>query len=189
MVSCVRISFWFKFSILIIFAFLLIFLSISLTGFLFIEKILMVSFFYIYKCIASSQALHEDIMDHKEAFEELTEVAQTLMGLVGDDEAQMVVEKLQDATNHFARVVESSEHIGQLLAEAFQGLGSFNVNYEDLMAWIDEMQSRFSRFRILSVYVEKLQEQLDELVVSSILYDNEASNIVFLIQWNIFILI
>ncbi|KAF8783432.1 Dystonin like protein [Argiope bruennichi] len=110
------------------------------------------------------EALHEDIMDHKEAFEELTEVAQTLMGLVGDDEAQMVVEKLQDATNHFAKVVEDSEHIGQLLAEAFQGLGSFNVNYEDLMAWIDEMQSRFSRFRILSVYVDKLQEQLDELV-------------------------
>ncbi|CAL1283114.1 unnamed protein product [Larinioides sclopetarius] len=110
------------------------------------------------------EALHEDIMDHKEAFEELTEVAQTLMGLVGDDEAQMVVEKLQDATNHFAKVVEDSEHIGQLLAEAFQGMGSFNVNYEDLMAWIDEMQSRFSRFRILSVYVDKLQEQLDELV-------------------------
>ncbi|KAG8192780.1 hypothetical protein JTE90_019099 [Oedothorax gibbosus] len=110
------------------------------------------------------EALHEDIMDHKEAFEELTEVAQTLMGLVGDDEAQMVVEKLSDATNHFAKVVEDSEHIGQLLAEAFQGLGAFNVNYEDLMAWIDEMASRFSRFRILSVYVEKLQEQLDELV-------------------------
>lgn len=110
------------------------------------------------------EALHDDIMDHKEAFEELTEVAQTLMGLVGDDEAQMVVEKLQEATNHFAKVVEDSEHIGQLLAAAFQGLGTFNVNYEDLMAWIDEMASRFSRFRILSVYVEKLQEQLDELV-------------------------
>ena len=105
-------------------------------------------------------------MDHKGAFEELTEVAQTLMGLVGDDEAQMVVEKLQEATNHFAKVVEDSEHIGQLLAEAFQGMGSFNVNYEDLMAWINEMQSRFSRFHTLSVYVEKLQEQLDELVVS-----------------------
>ncbi|XP_035231691.1 microtubule-actin cross-linking factor 1-like isoform X1 [Stegodyphus dumicola] len=110
------------------------------------------------------EALHDDIMDHKEAFEELTEVAQTLMGLVGDDEAQMVVEKLQEATNHFAKVVEDSEHIGQLLAEAFQGMGSFNVNYEDLMAWIDEMASRFSRFHTLSVYVEKLQEQLDELV-------------------------
>ncbi|KFM60284.1 Dystonin, partial [Stegodyphus mimosarum] len=110
------------------------------------------------------EALHDDIMDHKEAFEELTEVAQTLMGFVGDDEAQMVVEKLQEATNHFAKVVEDSEHIGQLLAEAFQGMGSFNVNYEDLMAWIDEMASRFSRFHTLSVYVEKLQEQLDELV-------------------------
>lgn len=106
-------------------------------------------------------------MEHKEAFEELTEVSQTLMGLVGDDEAQMVVEKLQEATNHFAKVVEDSEHIGQLLAEAYQGMGSFNINYEDLMAWIDEMQSRFSRFHILSVYVQKLQEQLDELVVSS----------------------
>ncbi|XP_015906702.2 microtubule-actin cross-linking factor 1, isoforms 1/2/3/4 isoform X2 [Parasteatoda tepidariorum] len=118
----------------------------------------------IRKRMIEHEALHDDIMDHKAAFEELTEVAQTLMSLVGDDEAQMVVEKLQDATNHFAKVVEDSEHIGQLLAEAFQGLGSFNMNYEDLMAWIDEMASRFSRFRTLSVYVDKLQEQLDELV-------------------------
>lgn len=116
-------------------------------------------------------------MDHKGAFEELTEVAQTLMSLVGDDEAQMVVEKLQEATDHFAKVVEDSEHIGQLLAEAFQGMGSFNVNYEDLMAWINEMQSRFSRFHTLSVYVEKLQEQLDELVVSFYLYFFKVLNI------------
>ncbi|XP_067144018.1 microtubule-actin cross-linking factor 1 isoform X2 [Centruroides vittatus] len=114
--------------------------------------------------IAEHGALHDDIMDHKEAFEELTELAQMLMSLVGDDEAQTVVERLQEITDHYAKIVEQSEHIGQLLSEAHEGIGSFLINFEDLMAWIDEMVSRLSRYQILSVYVEKLQEQLDELI-------------------------
>lgn len=108
--------------------------------------------------------MHEDILGHKANFEELTEIAQTLMSLVGDDEAQTVVEKLQEITNQYARVVEESETIGQLLADAHEGVGAFSMNFEDILVWIEEMDSRLSRFKILSVFIDKLQEQLDELM-------------------------
>ncbi|XP_022258014.1 dystonin-like, partial [Limulus polyphemus] len=114
--------------------------------------------------IEEHRDLHEDILDHKESFEDLTETVQTLMGLVGDDEAQTVVEKFQDVTDRYAKLVEDSENIGQLLAEAYEGLGNFVVTFEDLLAWMDEMESRLGRCRVLSVYVDKLQEQMYEIV-------------------------
>ncbi|KAL1415473.1 hypothetical protein MTO96_006816 [Rhipicephalus appendiculatus] len=75
--------------------------------------------------------LHRDVLGHKRAFEALTETAQQLMSLVGDDEAQAVVDSLQELT-------------GPLRSPG-------------------EMESRLARYQVLSVYVEKLQEQFDEL--------------------------
>lgn len=117
--------------------------------------------------LLSTQELHRDILNHKQAFEELTEIAQTLMGLVGDDEAQVVVESLQEVTDRYAHTVEESERLQELLANARSGLNNFSVNFEDILAWIEEMGSRLSRYQILSVYVEKLQEQFEELNVRS----------------------
>lgn len=41
------------------------------------------------------QKLHDDILSKRPDFSELTEVASELMGLVGDDEAAQLADKLQ----------------------------------------------------------------------------------------------
>ncbi|XP_074600372.1 dystonin-like protein short stop isoform X2 [Brevipalpus obovatus] len=113
--------------------------------------------------IAEHRALHQDIIAHKRDFEELTEVAQHLMSMVGDDEAQMVVDKLKEITDRYAKLVEDSENLAHLLADYNESLVSFVLNFEELRDWIEEMNSRLDRFRLLSVYPDKLREQLDEL--------------------------
>uniref|UniRef100_T1IVF3 Dystonin n=1 Tax=Strigamia maritima TaxID=126957 RepID=T1IVF3_STRMM len=117
----------------------------------------------IQKQIAQHQNLHDDILGHKPAFDQLADVAQILMSLVGDDEAQNLADKLQDLTDKYARVVEDSENLGLFLAQSREGLGHFSLNLNDLLAWIDEIEHRLTRFRVLSVFVDKLQDQLDEL--------------------------
>ncbi|CAG2163885.1 unnamed protein product [Oppiella nova] len=121
----------------------------------------------IRKRISDHRALHQDIIEHKRDFEELTEIAQSLMSLVGDDEAQDVVERLQRLTDRYAKLVEDSVALGQLLAQSHEVLGSFVLSFEDILAWIQEMESRLNRFRTLSVFVDKLREQVEELTEMS----------------------
>lgn len=113
------------------------------------------------------KALHDDIMDHKRDFEELNDIAEQLLKLVGDDEGRTLVENVEELTNRYAGIVQDSEALGRLLQEGLEGLGTFTLNLEDLLAWIQEMESRLSRYKVLSVYVDKLQEQLDEITVSA----------------------
>lgn len=47
------------------------------------------------------QALHDDILSKQPAFKQLTETASTLMGLVGDDEATALADRLQAATDRY----------------------------------------------------------------------------------------
>jgi len=96
----------------------------------------------IRKRIAEHRALHQDIIGHKRDFEELTEIAQNLMSLVGDDEAQVVVDRLQEVTDRYAKLVEDSANLGHILDESHEELGSFVLSFEDLLAWIEEMESR-----------------------------------------------
>lgn len=48
-----------------------------------------------------AQVLHEDILSKRPDFSELTETASTLMGLVGEDEATALADRLQAATDRF----------------------------------------------------------------------------------------
>lgn len=117
----------------------------------------------IRKRIADHRALHQEILGHKKTFEDLTEIAQHLMSLVSDDEAQVIVDKLQKVTDRYAKLVEDSEGLGHVLADAHHALGAFVLNFEDLLAWIEEMESRLNRFKVLSIYADKLREQYEEL--------------------------
>ncbi|XP_015788889.1 dystonin isoform X3 [Tetranychus urticae] len=113
--------------------------------------------------ISEHRALHLDILSKKHDFEDLTEIAQNLMSLIGDDEAQMVVDRLRGVTDRYAKLVEDSENFLHLLSDYHESLGSFVLSFEDILAWIEEIDSRLDRFRALSVYLDKLREQLDEL--------------------------
>lgn len=61
-------------------------------------------------------------------------------------------------------LVENSEALGRLLSDAKSGLRHLVLSYEDLLAWMEDMETRLSKYRILSVHVEKLQEQMEELM-------------------------
>ncbi|XP_044265473.1 dystonin isoform X23 [Tribolium madens] len=108
-------------------------------------------------------ALHNDILDKKPDFRELTDIASNLMSLVGEDEAATLADKLQEVTDRYGNLVDASERIGQLLTDSRQGLRHLVLTYQDLAAWMDSMEHRLGRFKVLAVHTDKLLEQMDDL--------------------------
>nr|XP_022907001.1 microtubule-actin cross-linking factor 1 isoform X2 [Onthophagus taurus] len=107
--------------------------------------------------------LHNDILNKKVDFNELTDIASNLMSLVGEDEAIALGEKLQEVTDRYGTLVETSENIGQLLADSRQGLRHLVLTYQDLAAWMDSMEQRLGKYKVLAVHPEKLLGQMDDL--------------------------
>ena len=114
--------------------------------------------------IEEHDLLHDDILSKKPAFDSLTDVATNLMSLVGEEEAGVLADRLQEITDRYGALVENSEALGRLLSDAKKGLRDLVLSYEDLLGWMEEMETRLSKYRILSVHVEKLQEQMEELM-------------------------
>ncbi|XP_063975566.1 dystonin isoform X27 [Diachasmimorpha longicaudata] len=113
--------------------------------------------------VAEHDRLHDDILSKKPYFSELTEVASQLMSLVGEDEASLLADKLQDATDRYASLVERSEALGNLLQRSRQGLRHLVLSYQDLQAWMESMEKRLSKYRVLAVHTEKLLQQMEDL--------------------------
>ncbi|XP_053618598.1 uncharacterized protein shot isoform X36 [Plodia interpunctella] len=113
--------------------------------------------------IREHKALHDDIISKQPAFKQLTETASTLMGLVGDDEATVLADRLQAATDRYQGLVEHSVHIGALLDSSRRGLRHLVLTYQGLSAWMDGMDQYLAKRKILPVHMEKLLRQMDEL--------------------------
>ncbi|XP_076267566.1 dystonin-like protein short stop isoform X46 [Rhynchophorus ferrugineus] len=113
--------------------------------------------------IREHDALHNDILEKKPDFRELTDIASNLMSLVGEDEAASLADKLQEVTDRYSNLVDASDNIGQLLTASRQGLRHLVLTYQDLAAWMDEMEQRLARYKVLAVHTERLLEQMDDL--------------------------
>ncbi|XP_014475405.1 PREDICTED: dystonin isoform X27 [Dinoponera quadriceps] len=113
--------------------------------------------------VSEHDMLHEDIISKTPDFSELTEIASQLMSLVGEDEAAALADKLQDAADRYAALVERSEALGSLLQRSRQGLRHLVLTYQDLQAWMESMEIRLSKYRILAVHTEKLLQQMEDL--------------------------
>lgn len=113
--------------------------------------------------VREHDVLHEDIISKTPDFSELTEIASQLMSLVGEDEAAALADKLQDAADRYAALVERSEALGSLLQRSRQGLRHLVLTYQDLQAWMENMEIRLSKYRILAVHTEKLLQQMEDL--------------------------
>lgn len=113
--------------------------------------------------VTEHDGLHEDILSKKPEFSELTEVASQLMSLVGEDEAAALADKLQDAADRYAALVERSESLGNLLQRSRQGLRHLVLSYQELQAWMEGMEIRLSKYRVLAVHTEKLLQQMEDL--------------------------
>lgn len=113
--------------------------------------------------IREHDILHNEILGKKADFSELTDIASNLMSLVGDDEASTLADKLQEVTDRYGNLVEASENIGQVLTASRQGLRHLVLTYQDLAAWMDSMEQRLNRYKVLAVHTDKLLEQMDDL--------------------------
>ncbi|KOX72958.1 Dystonin [Melipona quadrifasciata] len=113
--------------------------------------------------VTEHDGLHDDILSRKPEFSELTEIASQLMSLVGEDEAAALADKLQDAADRYAALVERSEAVGNLLQRSRQGLRHLVLSYQELQAWMEGMEIRLSKYRVLAVHTEKLLQQMEDL--------------------------
>ncbi|XP_043245138.1 dystonin-like isoform X38 [Amphibalanus amphitrite] len=117
----------------------------------------------IQRKIQEHDELHAEIVDRRGAFDDLKRVGKKLAGLVGDEEATALSERLRDVTDQYERLVDDSETLARLLRQAGTQLRSLVLNYEDFLAWMDETQQKLNKYKVLSVHVDKLHEQLEEL--------------------------
>lgn len=113
--------------------------------------------------IREHEVIHDDILCKKPDFSDLTEIASNLMELVGEDEALILADKLQAATDRYTTLVDASDSVGQLLTASRQGLRHLVLTYQDLVGWMDAMEDRLGRYRVLAVHTERLLEQMDDL--------------------------
>ncbi|XP_023339655.1 dystonin isoform X13 [Eurytemora carolleeae] len=117
----------------------------------------------IQKRIREHEIVHDDIIEKQSNFDDLADVASALMQVVGDEDAQMLADKVEELTNRYANLVHNSDAIAQLLQDSMAGLRNLVMAYEDLLGWMEDCETRLSKFKILSVFTEKLMEQTEQL--------------------------
>jgi hypothetical protein len=87
------------------------------------------------------------------------------MTLVGEDEAAGLADKLQNTADRYTALVDASDNVGQLLQQSRAGLRHLVLTYQDLQAWMEAMEHRLAKYRVLAVHTDKLLEQMDDLAV------------------------
>ena len=113
--------------------------------------------------IREHDILHNEILNKKPDFSELTDIASNLMSLVGDDEAVGLADKLQEVTDRYGALVEASENIEHLLSTSRRDLRHLVLTYQQLAAWMDTVEQKLGKYKILAVHPDKLLEQMDDL--------------------------
>lgn len=113
--------------------------------------------------IKEHDAFHDGLLKKQPDFSELAELAQTLMNLVGDEDAAGVADSLQDLTDRYGRLIEESEGLGNLLRQAKAGLRNLVLSYEELVAWMDTVEKRLAKYKVVAVHKDKLIEQMQQL--------------------------
>jgi dystonin len=61
------------------------------------------------------------------------------------------------------RLIEESEALGNLLRQAKAGLRNLVLSYEELVAWMDSIEKRLNKHKVVAVHKDKLLEQMDQL--------------------------
>jgi DNA repair exonuclease SbcCD ATPase subunit len=117
----------------------------------------------IQRRIREHEKLHDDILGQQASFDDLADVASALMQVVGDEDAQMLADKIEELTNRYANLVANSDMVAQLLQDSMAGLRNLVMAYEDLLGWMEDCESRLAKYKVLSVFTEKLMEQTEQL--------------------------
>jgi len=113
----------------------------------------------IQKSIEEHSVLHDDILGRRPDFDSLANNFNDLMSIVTDEEANVLADRLAELTDCYGALVKNSEALG----DAKNGLRHLVLSYEDLLTRMESMETKLKDYS-LSVHVEKLQEQMEELM-------------------------
>lgn len=115
----------------------------------------------IQKRINEHDKLHQEILGKQPSFDDVADIATALMQVVGDEDAQGLADKIEELTNRYGALVNNSDNIHQLLQDCMNGLRALVFAYEDLLTWMEGMDKKLEKYRVLSVFQEKLLEQVN----------------------------
>merc|ERR1719210_2073740 len=73
------------------------------------------------------------------------------------------LKKIGELTNRYGNLVTKSDYINQLLQDSMAGLRALVLAYEDLLTWMEATDKRLAKYKVLSVFQEKLLGQMEEL--------------------------
>uniref|UniRef100_A0ABD2XTK8 Calponin-homology (CH) domain-containing protein n=1 Tax=Trichogramma kaykai TaxID=54128 RepID=A0ABD2XTK8_9HYME len=116
----------------------------------------------IEKKIEEHDAVHRDLLEHKSCFSDLTDVASTLMSLIGEEEAATLADSLQSLAEGYTNLVERSESLKQMLDRCKTGLRLLVLSYQELRDWMDGIEKQLNQHNLVS-QPDKLRVQLEEL--------------------------
>ena len=117
----------------------------------------------IQRRINEHEKLHGEILGKQPSFDDLADIATALMQVVGDEDAQGLADKIEELTNRYGALVNNSDNVSQLLQDCMAGLRSLVLSYEQLLDWMEKTEKKLAKYKILSVFTEKLLEQMEEL--------------------------
>merc|ERR1719210_1661865 len=73
------------------------------------------------------------------------------------------LKKIGELTNRYGNLVTKSDYINQLLQDSMAGLRALVLAYEDLLTWMEKTDKNLGKYKVLSVFQEKLLGQMEEL--------------------------
>ena len=117
----------------------------------------------IQRRIAEHGRVHEEILGKRPSFDDLADIATALMQVVGEEDAQGLTDKMVELTNRYEALVNSSDDVSRLLKDSMAGLRNLVLSYEDLLSWMERVEQRLAKYKVLSVFTDKLMEQMEEL--------------------------
>jgi len=117
----------------------------------------------IQKSIKELEVLQKEIASKEPHFKDLENVADTLMQLVGDDDAKGLKDTIDELKIRFNALLKKSDETNKLLQHAKESLRSLVLAYEELLDWMEKTESKLLKFRVLSVFTETLLEQMENI--------------------------
>ncbi|KAH7645757.1 microtubule-actin cross-linking factor 1-like protein [Dermatophagoides farinae] len=114
--------------------------------------------------ISEHQSFHQEVVGKQKDFKNLSNIAQRLIHLIrSDDEGKLIADKLSEVIEKYAKLVEDSDELQKTLHDASKQIVTFLANFDKHSKWINEMESKLQKHKILNVHLDKLRDQLDDV--------------------------
>lgn len=118
--------------------------------------------------INEHQNFHSDVMSKQKDFKHLTNIAHKLIHLIrNDDEGKVITDKLAEVVEKYSKLVEDSNDLGKTLDESSRQINAFMADFDKLTKWLNDVEYKIQKYKVLSVNYDKLKEQFDDVQIIS----------------------